>query len=265
MSRHIGTLSGGVTSFYACHLMKQEQSDAELLHTSTSFEDESTERFLLECVLHLGLNYTKLTHPDGDVWGVFDRVKLLGNNRAPVCSRVLKIEQTQSYVQEGDTLYWGLEYSPKDIPRAEPIERNWLERGVKSRFPLIENKLSKQAAFDFCASVGIALPELYAKGFEHSNCGGRCVRAGLGHWAHLYRTYPERYQDSEEREASWQQRHGKSNTILKKSGKPISLKEFREQYLEGVLYGTYDLRDERGDGSCACMSAYAVDLAEVAS
>ena len=41
--------------------------------------------------------------------------------------------------------------------------------------------------------LGIKIPKLYKLGFPHNNCGGRCVRAGISHWVHLYHVLPERY------------------------------------------------------------------------
>lgn len=37
-------------------------------------------------------------------------------------------------------------------------------------------------------TLGFETPELYRLGFPHFNCGGRCVRAGISHWVHLYHT-----------------------------------------------------------------------------
>jgi hypothetical protein len=87
---------------------------------------------------------------------------------------------------------------------------------------------------------GIKLPRMYELGFQHANCGGRCIKAGKAHFANLYRVWPERYAEVErmEREINEAQlaKNGRRYTILSKTvdGKkvPYSLEEYRKQELE---------------------------------
>ena len=50
------------------------------------------------------------------------------------------------------------------------------------------------------AALGLKIPGLYRLGFPHNNCGGRCVRAGISHFVHLYRVLPERFLEWEREE-----------------------------------------------------------------
>lgn len=260
MKRHVGMLSSGVSSFIACTLMKAEAErlghEAVLLFTDTQMEDQDCYRFLDECEGYLGLPLHRLQHPVGNPFDLFDQQGVLGSDRIPVCSRILKREQTEKFAREGDTLWWGIDI--EENHRAEPIERNWLARGIASRFPLIETLSTHQGRFEKLAAIGIKPPRMYALGFAHANCGGICVRGKLGHWAHLYRTWPERYAYAEQREREWQELHSKQNTILRKSVRGerqnMSLREYREDYLEGQLFTDTEHHDS---GSCACMESYA--------
>ena len=250
-------LSSGVSSAYACKLMLDEvgKENSVLFFTDTLMEDEDNYRFLDEIAVHLGAEFVRVDTGENP-FDLFDRRGVLANDRIPVCSHELKLAQTKRYAQPGDTLWWGIDWEEQH--RAGPIERNWSAAGIHSRFPLIEQLTLHQARFDWLKAIGIEPPRMYALGFAHANCGGICVRGKLGHWAHLYRTWPERYAYAERREQEWQRKHGKDNTILRKSiggeYQNLSLKRFREEYLEGQLFSdSYDL----DSGACACMVTYA--------
>jgi hypothetical protein len=97
----------------------------------------------------------------------------------------------------------------------------------------------------------IRQPRLYKMGFAHNNCGGFCVKAGLGHFKILYEKMPERYKEHEEKE---QELARTCNTLpfLKKiiDGKVwyLTMKEYREEFLEKGLAK----EDEWSIGGCGC-------------
>jgi hypothetical protein len=41
---------------------------------------------------------------------------------------------------------------------------------------------------------GIEPPRLYAMGFPHNNCGGRCIKQGVREWLRLRYHFPERFE-----------------------------------------------------------------------
>lgn len=254
--RHIGMLSSGVSSAYTCKLMIDEvgKTNSTLLFTDTLMEHVDNYRFLDEITDYLGVELVRLDTGESP-FDVFDREGILGSDRIPLCSRILKLEQTKKLAQAGDTLWWGIDWEEKH--RAVAIERNWLESGISSRFPLIEQLTMYQTRFDWLVEIGIKPPVMYEMKYSHSNCGGMCVRGGLNHWAHLYATLPENYAYAEAREAKWQKLHGKENTILRKSiggqNQNLSLKQYRENYLEGQLFTDTEYHDS---GACACMGAF---------
>ena len=255
--RHIGMFSSGVSSAYAAKLMMDEvgKENSLLFFTDTWMEDNDNYRFMDEMVVHLGIEFVKVNTGENP-FDVFDREGLLGSDRTPLCSRILKMEQTRKFAQEGDTLWWGIDFEEKH--RSIAIERNWAAAGIHSRFPLIENLVTHSERFEWLDEIGIKPPRMYELGFAHANCAGMCVRGSMGHWAHLYRTWPENYAYAEEREQAWQRLHQKDNTILRKSENGVmqnlSLKRFREDYLEGQLYTDTEYHDS---GACACMEVYA--------
>jgi len=252
---HIGTLSSGAGSAYACKLMIDEvgKENAQLIFTDTLWEDSDNYRFLNEITTHLDAPLVRLTHGKNPLELAWSE-KALPSNRMAFCSRKLKREPLETYIKtlnEPVTLWWGIDIEEKH--RSIPIQRNWCENfGAASRFPLIEQVTPRYETFEWLHSIGIKRPRMYDKGYSHANCAGRCVRAGLSHWAHLYRTDPDRYYEVECLEQRWQQDFNKPNTILRKSGEPISLKDFRQQYLEGGTLFPQDV----SDGACGCMATF---------
>jgi hypothetical protein len=128
-----------------------------------------------------------------------------------------------------------------------PIEK------IESRFPLIETHRRDLDAKGIIENEwGIKLPRMYTVaiekaekennplaellvkngvyGFLHANCGGRCVRGGLQHYATLYALWPDRYKEQEEMEERFNVYFDKEKfvTILKKEGTSYSLKQLRE-------------------------------------
>ena len=77
-------------------------------------------------------------------------------------------------------------------------------------FPLAEPPFkNKTRIIEDIRKLGVQEPRLYAAGFAHNNCGGFCVKAGVGQMVHLWKTLPERYLEHEQKE-------------LPQSGSPVS-------------------------------------------
>jgi hypothetical protein len=73
---------------------------------------------------------------------------------------------------------------------------------------------------------------MYELGFLHANCGGRCVRGGLHHYANLYHKWPNVYLQQEKMEERFRSTYNLDVSIMKKDGKPYTLKEHRELILD---------------------------------
>jgi hypothetical protein len=105
--------------------------------------------------------------------------------------------------------------------------------------------------------LGLKIPKLYTLGFPHNNCGGRCVRAGISHWVHLYRVLPERFLEWEREESitrdDFAKRGIEALSILKdrRGGtfKPLWLSELRLRIEAGETFAS----DEWG--GCGCGGA----------
>lgn len=114
------------------------------------------------------------------------------------------------------------------------------------------------------------LLEKGVKGFSHANCGGICVKGGMGHYSVLYAVWKDRYLKMEklEREINEAQiaKNGRRYTILskmvgtgefdekgkeKKKKVPYSLEEYRIEVLEGDI--NKDIEIVEDNVSCECV------------
>jgi len=87
---------------------------------------------------------------------------------------------------------------------------------------------------DYSEQFGIKKPYLYSLNFGHNNCGGFCVKAGLGQFKLLYEQLPERYSFHEQQEQEAIAIGGKPFLAKQINNKKryISMKDYRIEYLE---------------------------------
>ena len=259
-NRHIVALSGGVASAWVANWVKNNiEGDKIFYFNDTKWEHPDLYRFLDDLEMALDITITRDNHgmnPEE----IFYKNKMLGSNRAPICSKVLKAEQMQKYVIPGDTLYFGIDGG--EMHRAARITPIYERLGCECVFPLIDNRVHRLDMFKFIESIDIVIPKMYRDGFTHNNCSGGCVRAGKPQWASLLNTYPEVYADRERIETEftlWNNKRRIEKDPLYKPRdyhfmKNITLREFRE-IIENQQYLDFDDDDWQGEciGICGSM------------
>lgn len=234
----IVSFSGGIGSFVASHLLKQENPEANilLLFCDTLIEDEDLYRFLDEGATALNLPLQKIA--DGRTpWEVFRDVRFQGNSRTAPCSKILKNELFRAYLKR-------LAYKPIVVLGIDYQESERLERAQK-KFP--EHQLiaplcqppfiSYDDRLSIIRNYGIQLPRLYEMGFPHNNCGGFCVRSGLAQFALLKEQFPERFNWHKEQQNQLMKDVPSANRPFlrkRKNGKLIymTLEEFEKYQLD---------------------------------
>lgn len=270
--------SGGEMSWAAGKraVDKYGVENTTLLFTDTLIEDLDLYRFLQEAAdninRHGGSNISvkQVRLEDGRTpWEVFDDVGMLGNSRFDPCSRVLKREPAEAWLtancDPADTvLVCGIDWTEThrydgDPKPAHPERRT----GFKNRYaalgwphtwaPMTEAPyLGRREIGEWLKREGIKRARLYEMGFAHNNCGGFCVKAGKGHWAHLLRTLPEVYARAEAGEIAFNaKRPGKPfQTIVQdvhadRPNTPVSLTELRKR-IQAQQVDLFDI------GGCGC-------------
>ena len=242
--------SGGVGSWAAAKRVALAHGDKDLtlLFCDTKVEHPDTYRFLREGAENVGGTLVEIA--DGrTIWEVFRDVKFLGNSRVDPCSRVLKRELADKWLDDNcdikDTVvYVGIDWS--EVNRYNRLA----ERKLPWRYeaPLLDKPwMSKSDMHRWATSQGIRKQYLYQIGMSHANCGGGCIKMGQGGFAHLFKKSPETYAEWERHESEMQEqlgeRGGRPVTILKDS---LSLKDLRERILNDRQVDLFDV------GGCGC-------------
>ena len=239
--RRILAYSGGIASAYCISLVEPDV----VYFNDTRWEHEDLYRFNNDVENLYGI---KLVHDnDGrNPEEVFMAQHMLGNNRAPICSRVLKAERLQRYAKPGDTIYFGI--MPDELNRAARIRAIYSELGINTEFPMLRNDKAKSEAFNFFYQRRVKRPYLYNIGFEHNNCSGGCVRAGKRSWARCYRFLPEVYESRSLVEQRFNLMMGGNYSFIK----GCTLEEFKEQIKRRDIY---QFDDDGWQGECIGMCA----------
>lgn len=268
--RAVVFFSGGEMSWAAAKrtVAKYGVENTTLLFTDTKIEDPDLYRFLREAGENVGAPCVWLQ--DGRTpFEVFDDVGMLGNSRFDPCSRVLKREPAERWLEDhcipSETiLVAGIDWTEThrfdgDPKPAHPERRT----GFKNRYaalgwphawaPMTEAPyLGRREVAAWLKAEGIKRARLYELGFAHNNCGGFCVKAGKGHWAHLLRALPEVYARAEAGEIAFNARRPgkKFQTIVQdvhadRPNTPVSLTELRAR-IESRQVDLFDI------GGCGC-------------
>lgn len=251
MIGYVVLFSGGVASWAAAR-RTVERHGAEgttLLFTDTMTEDEDLYRFLDEAAADVGAPLVRLA--DGrDIWQVFRDERFLGNTRADPCSRILKRELSRRWLAENApdaTVVLGFDWT--EVHRFERARLAWAPRSVEAPMTEPPYRLRAEMLGDLEAR-GIRAPRLYGLGFEHNNCGGGCVKAGQGHFAHLLSVWPERFAEWERKEEGVRQHIGADVAILRDrtgdDSRPLTLRALRERIEDGQSVPLWEI------GGCAC-------------
>lgn len=219
-------------------------------------EDEDTYRFIKDAAANIGGEL--VTVSDGrDIWEVFKDDKFLGNSRLANCSKYLKQVPCREWLDANcdpnkTTVYVGIDWT--ETHRLAAIERAYLPYAAQA--PMTEPPyLGKAQMIAWARREGVEPPRAYAQGYAHNNCGGGCVRAGQGQFAHLLRINPQRFAVWESKEQELRDQLGKDVSILRDRvggvSQPITLAEFRKRNESGQL----DLIDLADIGGCGCFVA----------
>jgi hypothetical protein len=273
---HVVNFSGGLCSFWAAYRVKQQYGaeNMVLLFADTLIEDAELYEFNRQASELLGVPVTRVSR-EVPPWELFRREGLIGNSHFPICSVRLKREPLDEWhLANGRTLaqcsqgafwddgkrplviYLGFDWTEEHrlaaIRREKP---EWRWEAPMQEAPLWDKcRMEREAR-----SLGLIIPKLYGLGFPHNNCGGRCVRAGISHFVHLYHVLPERFFEWEREEAETAQ------DFRRRGIEPLSvLKDRRGGTATNLWLSELRNRIESGEsfprdewGGCGCGGATA--------
>lgn len=251
--KHIISLSGGIGSYFTLKrvLEKQNKEDVVAVFCDTLSEDGDLYRFLDDIERKTGITITRLCEgktPFECAW----EDNFLYNSRIANCSKKLKSKPfrrwlSNNYKPDECLLYLGIDWT--ETHRIDAIRRNYSPYQVE--FPMCEKPyIDKPVMLEELKKEGIEIPYLYKQGFSHNNCGGCCVKAGIGQWKHLLETDRRRYLEWENKERNIRLKLNKDISILKRQGKPYTLQQLREETESGGIQLT--LEELMDIGGCGC-------------
>lgn len=186
--------SCGVPSAVATKLTFEKYGrthDIRVLNNYVVEEDPDNRRFLREVEAWLEIKIEDVfnpRYPHRSAEKTWDQRGAMVFPHGAPCTVHLKKEARQHWEKTNHVDWHVLGFAADELNRHEQFIRT--ERA--NVLPvLIEEGLTKQGCFDYFASSGIAIPDLYRRGYPNANCIG-CVKAtSPTYWNHVRRDAPE--------------------------------------------------------------------------
>lgn len=187
--RTIGWFSCGAASAVALKLCQE----AEPAYCETGAEHPDNARFMADCERWFGRSVTRLRNEKyRDTWHVWEKERYLAGINGAKCTVELKVKPRIEFQRPSDIHVFGYTADGADISRAERLRANYPELTIKT--PLIERGLTKEACLGIIQRAGIALPPMYAMGFQNNNCIP-CVKAqSPAYWALVRQQFPDKFE-----------------------------------------------------------------------
>jgi hypothetical protein len=255
--RHIAMFSSGAGSAMAAKrvALRYGTESLTLLFADVNGEDEDNYRFLREASAWVGGTLEVIDNGGKTIWDIFREQRFLGNSRIDPCSKFLKRVPMRKWLEahcspDDTRVYLGFDWTEEH--RAIRAQGYWNPWTVEN--PLCwEPVMDKGDVLSCLQGASILPPALTRQGFPHANCGGGCVKAGIGQFRRLYRERPDTFAEWEQNESSIRDLLG-NVTILRDrrqgQNRPLPLTELRIRLeAEPSLFKGEDY------GACNCMSS----------
>lgn len=244
---HIVSFSTGLSSAICVERVAQKYGRCYVVFEDTTIEDADNYRFKRE----MNERWTRLYDVvfvdlcDGrNPYQVAEDHHIIPNQKIAPCTRELKINPFLMWLLftfpgRDATIYIGYDYT--EAERCEPTRRGYAEAGYTVDFPLLWKPYELRPYTDVARrDWGIEPPVMYSQGYSHGNCGGRCVKQGVGDWIRTLIYRRDSFLETEEWEQTMRQHPTRKNYALcrdQSGGKvrALTLREIRERYEAGTM------------------------------
>lgn len=248
--------SGGIGSWGTAKRVAEKYGTKNLilLFADTKIEDEDTYRFLHEAAANVGGELIEIA--DGRTpWEVFRDHKIIpsySRRRMDPCSQELKRRLIDKWIKE--------HFTPDEVVCYVGIDWSEAHRFIRLRdykkpyvyeAPLCDPPyLWKDDLHSWGEREGLKKQRLYVWGSAHANCGGGCIKMGIGGWVKLLKAMPCRYAEWEQKEKELREFLKKDWTLLNdRDGggmRPLSLEKLRLRVEKNEPVDLFDI------GGCGC-------------
>lgn len=191
--RHLIWFSCGAASAVAAKLGTEAYgSRCEVVYCDTmASEHEDNRRFFEDVQRWIDRPITVIRSAKyATIDDVFERTKYMAGLAGARCTTEMKKLPREAFQHPDDVHVFG--YTAEEAKRAEDFEdRN---PSLKVDWLLVERNITKDRCLSALRAAGIALPVMYALGFDHNNCIG-CVKAtSPGYWNRTRRAFPDAFE-----------------------------------------------------------------------
>lgn len=193
MARTVCWFSAGAASAVATKLVLRDVPDAVVAYCETGSEHPDNERFMSDCSAWFGRPIERMRSDRYDsTWDVFEQRRYLAGIDGALCTVELKVMPRLAWQQPTDVHVFGYTADGPDVARATRLRETYFEMQIST--PLIDRGLTKAACLDMVQRAGIALPPMYALGFQNNNCIP-CVKAtSPNYWALVRQQFPAEFE-----------------------------------------------------------------------
>ena len=185
--------SCGVTSAIACALSIKEfgKDNVDLVYQHINTAHPDNERFINDFENWQGVKIEVIKSDKyKDQFDVIDKTGYVNGPGGARCTLELKKNVRYKYEENNpfSAQIFGFEFAKKEINRAIRFYQQYPY--AKSRFPLIEQMITKENATSMLMRAGIDIPIMYKMGYTNNNCIG-CVKGGMGYWNKIRKDFPD--------------------------------------------------------------------------
>lgn len=186
--RHVLSLSGGKDSTALALYMRDKVPEMEYVFCDTGEELAETYDYLDRLEATLGNKVVRL-NPDRQFTHFLDLYRgVLPDPRTRWCTRMLKIRPFEMYVGDDEVvLYVGIREDEKHRKGYISTKPN-----ITTRFPFVEDGVSKEQVFRILEDSGLGLPDYY-KWRSRSGCYF-CFFQQRREWVGLLETHPDLFE-----------------------------------------------------------------------
>lgn len=234
---HVVSFSTGLVSAITASrtIGRYGKNKTLLVFMDTQIEDVDNYRFMEDFKSHFDIPITVLTE-GRTPYQVAKDAQIIPNHQIAPCTFKLKIDIFKRFLatlKEEFTIHIGYDF--QELHRVERTKSQYRNEGWNVDFPMLWEPIEKRQYTQVSQEDwSIVPPRMYSLGYSHANCGGVCVKQGMGDWRKTIVNFPDRYKKVELWEKEMRDHPIRKNYAIirdRSGGKttPVTLTEFRKK------------------------------------